>query len=186
MMPSSLLGPMTVRIFNAVNYGKHGRRVRRGVVHPRSFFYPLDALGDWYRLYGRQGFTQHQCVLPDSAGRSAARRFLELVTRSGGASFLCVIKDCGAEGDGLLSFPRPGISIALDIPMRADTSALVDRLNELVIAEGGRVYLAKDALTRPDHFRAMEPRLDEFLRIRRKWDPEGRIRSAQSVRLFGW
>ena len=98
---------------------------------------------------------------------------------------LCVIKDCGAEGVGLLSFPRPGISIALDIPIRDDTQALVDALNELVIGEGGRVYLAKDQFTRPEHFRAMEPRLAEFQRIRRQWDPEGRLRSAQSVRLFG-
>jgi FAD/FMN-containing dehydrogenase len=86
----------------------------------------------------------------------------------------------------MLSFPKPGISIALDLPMCAETPALIDRLNDFVIAEGGRVYLAKDALTRSEHFRAMEPRLDEFLRVRRKWDPDGRIRSAQSVRLFGW
>jgi FAD/FMN-containing dehydrogenase len=186
MMPGGFLGPITVRAFNAVNYRKHGGRVKKRVVHPRSFFFPLDVLGEWYRLYGRNGFTQHQSVLPESGGRSAARRFLELVTRSGKASFLCVIKDCGAEGEGMLSFPKPGVSIALDIPMRSWTSALVDRLNELVIAEGGRIYLAKDALTRAEHFRAMEPRLDEFLRVRRKWDPDGRIRSAQSVRLFGW
>jgi FAD/FMN-containing dehydrogenase len=106
--------------------------------------------------------------------------------RQGGASFLAVIKDCGAEGIGSLSFPKPGISIALDIPMRKNTQSLVDALNELVIAEGGRVYLAKDALTRPEHFRAMEPRVSEFLEIRRRWDPLGRIRSAQSLRLFGW
>ena len=186
MMPGFLLGPITVRAFNAVLYRKHGGRMKRSVVHPVSFFYPLDVFGNWYRLYGRNGFTQHQCVLPASGGRGAARRFLELVTENGGASFLCVIKDCGAEGNGMLSFPKPGISIALDIPMRPGTSALVDRLNELVITEGGRVYLAKDALTRPEHFRAMEPRLDEFLRVRRKWDPDGRIRSALSVRLFGW
>jgi FAD/FMN-containing dehydrogenase len=98
---------------------------------------------------------------------------------------LCVIKDCGPEGKGLLSFPKEGISIALDIPITADTPALVDALNEEVIAEGGRVYLAKDAFTRAEHFRAMEPRLDAFLAVRRKWDPEGRIRSRQSVRLFG-
>ena len=185
-MPSWPLRPVTVRAFNAVLYRQHPRRVQRKVVHPNAFFYPLDSFGEWYRLYGRRGFTQHQCVLPESGQRGAARRFLELVTRSGGASFLCVIKDCGAEGDGILSFPKPGISIALDIPMRAQTPALIDRLNEFVIAEGGRVYLAKDALTRPEHFRAMEPRLERFLNIRRKWDPDGRIRSAQSVRLFGW
>lgn len=184
--PEWLLGPLTVRAFNALNYWTHVPRVRRGVVHPRRFFYPLDSLGHWNRLYGKRGFIQYQCVLPKEAGPGAAVRFLRLLTRRGGASFLCVIKDCGAEGIGLLSFPRPGISIALDVPMRGDAQSLVDALNELVIAEGGRIYLAKDALTRPEHFRRMEPRLDEFLRIRRTWDPAGRIRSAQSVRLFGW
>jgi FAD/FMN-containing dehydrogenase len=124
-------------------------------------------------------------VLPDAAGHGAARRFLDLLTGRGGASMLCVIKDCGAEGEGLLSFPRRGISIALDIPVRDDTQALVDALNELVIAEGGRVYLAKDAFTRAEHFRAMEARLPAWTAVRRRWDPEGRIRSAQSVRLFG-
>jgi FAD/FMN-containing dehydrogenase len=137
-------------------------------------------------MYGKRGFTQYQCVLPAEAGPGAAERFLRVLTRRGGASFLCVIKDCGPQGIGLLSFPKSGVSIALDIPMRDDVQSLVDALNEVVIAEGGRIYLAKDALTRPQHFRRMEPRLDEFLRVRRKWDPAGDIRSAQSVRLFGW
>ena len=158
----------------------------RRTVHPRSFFYPLDIAADWHRGYGPRGFTQYQCVLPASGGHAAVRRFLQEVTRGGGASFLCVIKDCGAEGDGMLSFPREGTSIALDLAMRDDTQALVDRMNQCVIAEGGRIYLAKDALTRAEHFRAMEPRLDRFLSVRRAWDPDGRIRSAQSVRLFGW
>ncbi len=182
--PHGVLGRSTVRLFNEVYY--RVPRPRAAVVHPKSFFYPLDVAGHWHRLYGPRGFTQYQCVLPASGGHGAARRFLEVVTRGSGASFLCVIKDCGAEGDGLLSFPKPGISIALDLAMRDDTQALVDQMNERVIAEGGRIYLAKDALTRPEHFRAMESRLDTFLDIRRTWDPQGRIRSAQSVRLFGW
>ena len=136
-------------------------------------------------MYGRRGFTQYQCVIPDEAGAAGVRRFLELLTRLGGASFLAVIKDCGPEGRGILSFPRPGISIALDIPVRKDTQALIDALNVQVIAEGGRIYLAKDAFTRAEHFRAMEPRLDRFLAIRGRYDPERRIRSAQSVRIFG-
>jgi FAD/FMN-containing dehydrogenase len=95
------------------------------------------------------------------------------------------VKDCGAEGRGLLSFPLPGISLALDFPMRgARTQALVDELNEIVIEAGGRIYLTKDALTRPEHFRAMEPRLERFQAVRRKWDPEGRIRSALAARLL--
>ena len=185
-MPSWLLGRPAVRAFNVAYYYRHFQRRRRAIVHPKAFFYPLDVAGEWYRLYGSPGFAQYQCVLPDSASNRAVRRLLDVISRAGSASCLCVIKDCGAEGEGLLSFPKPGISVALDIPMRLNASALVDRMNEVVIEEGGRIYLAKDALSRPEHFRAMEPRLDEFLRIRREWDPEGRIRSAQSMRLFGW
>jgi FAD/FMN-containing dehydrogenase len=184
-LPEWVLNRWSVRAFNAMLYRSHVPRVRRRLSDPDSFFYPLDAIAHWNRLYGRRGFTQYQCVLPDAAGRGAARRFLDLLTRLGGASMLCVIKDCGDEGVGLLSFPRRGISVALDIPVREGTQALVDALNELVIAEGGRIYLAKDQFTRADHFRAMEPRLPEWTRIRREWDPQGRIRSAQSVRLLG-
>ena len=182
--PNGVLGRLTVSAFNELYY--HLPRPASSVVHPKGFFYPLDVAGDWYRMYGPHGFTQYQCVLPASGGHAAARRFLEVVTRGGGASFLCVIKDCGPEGEGLLSFPKPGISVALDLAMRDDTQQLVDQMNEQVLAEGGRIYLAKDALTRAAHFRAMEPRLDRFLSVRRAWDADGRIRSAQSMRLFGW
>jgi FAD/FMN-containing dehydrogenase len=184
-MPVSLVTPLTVRAFNSFLYHAYLARKARAIEHPDAFFYPLDVVENWNRLYGRRGFTQYQCVLPDSSGTGAARRFLELLTRRGGASMLCVIKDCGPEGQGLLSFPKKGISIALDIPITDDTQGLVDALNEEVIAEGGRVYLAKDAFTRAEHFRAMEPRLPAFLEARRRWDPEGRIRSVQSVRLLG-
>ena len=185
VFPEWVLNRWSVRAFNALYYRKQWGSLRRGIVHPEAFFYPLDAIGNWNRMYGRRGFTQYQCVLPDTAGRGAARRFLDRLTARGGASMLCVIKDCGDEGLGLLSFPLRGISIALDIPIRDDTPALVDALNELVIAEGGRVYLAKDQFTRPERYQAMEPRLAEWTRIRRAWDPQGRLRSAQSVRLLG-
>jgi len=185
VLPAWVVGPWSVRAFNAVWYHRHVPRVRRGLVSPEWFFYPLDFIAHWNRMYGPRGFTQYQCVVPDTAGQGAARRFLELLTSRGGASFLCVIKDCGPEGLGLLSFPLRGISIALDIPIDDRTQSLVDALNELVIAEGGRIYLAKDALTRPGHYRRMEPRLEEWTRIRRQWDPSGRIRSAQSVRVLG-
>lgn len=186
IVPSGLLSTPFVRLGNALIYGAHQPRQRRGVVHPKRFFYPLDTAGHWNRLYGRRGFTQYQCVLPDSAPPDAPRRLLELVQRHGPTCSFCVIKDCGAEGSGLLSFPTRGMSLALDFPMESRTQALIDRLNEFVIAAGGRIYLAKDALTRAEHFRAMERRLDTFLAVRRQWDPDGQIRSAQSVRLFGW
>ncbi|MEO1335135.1 MAG: FAD-binding oxidoreductase, partial [Myxococcota bacterium] len=183
--PSWVLNPLTVRMFNSLYYWKHLPKVKEGKRHPESFFYPLDAILHWNRIYGKQGFTQYQCVLPNDAGRGSARRFLEVLTRKGGASFLCVIKDCGSEGRGLLSFPMPGISIALDIAIRNNTQRLVDELNEVVIAEGGRIYLAKDTFTRAEHFAQMEPRLDQFNAFRDKWDPDRRVRSAQSVRMLG-
>jgi FAD/FMN-containing dehydrogenase len=183
--PGWALNPLSMRIFNSVYYRKQVRRVKRGVRHPESFFYPLDVLRDWNRIYGKGGFTQHQSVIPKESGARGVRRFLELLTSLGAASFLCVIKDCGAEGEGLLSFPRPGISIALDIPIRRDTRDVVARLNERVIEEGGRIYLAKDTFTTAEHFRAMEPRLEAWLAVKRRYDPEGRLQSAQSIRLLG-
>jgi decaprenylphospho-beta-D-ribofuranose 2-oxidase len=182
--PSFVMGRTVGRIANECIY-RWSRTHAARIVHPESFFYPLDMLLEWNRLYGRRGFTQYQCVLPDAAGPQAVRQLLELLTREGAASFLCVIKDCGDEGEGLLSFPLRGTSIALDLPVRNNTQQVVDRLNEFVIRVAGRIYLAKDAFTRADHFRAMEPRLDQWLAIRRQWDPQQRLRSAQSVRIFG-
>jgi FAD/FMN-containing dehydrogenase len=182
--PSWVMGRTVGRVANEAIYQVSRTHAGR-IMHPESFFYPLDMLLDWNRLYGRRGFTQHQSVLPEAAGPGAVRGLLELLAREGAASFLCVIKDCGDEGEGLLSFPLRGTSIALDLPVRDNTQRIVDTLNEYVIKAGGRIYLAKDAFTRPEHYRAMEPRLDRWLAIRRHWDPECRLRSAQSVRLFG-
>lgn len=172
------------RIVNWVRYTQHGARMRRHITHPETFFYPLDMILGWNRLYGSRGFTQYQCVLPTD-NPSCQREFLDLLYRERAPVFLCVIKDCGAEGVGMLSYPKPGISYALDMPMRPRTQHVVDTLNEFVIAAGGRIYLAKDALTRADHFRAMETRLDAWLVVRRAWDPQRRLRSAQSLRLLG-
>jgi len=184
-VPNWVLNRFTARAFNELYFRVHPSRPRRGSVHPEAFFYPLDAIHDWNLLYGPRGFTQYQCVLPEASGPEGARRFLELLTARCSASPLCVIKDCGPEGVGLLSFPRPGISIAVDMPVQSNTQELVDALNEFVLAEGGRVYLSKDAFTRPDHFAAMEPRLPAWQAIRRRYDPELRFRSAQSVRMLG-
>lgn len=183
--PAWVLGPWSVKLFNMAYYSKQFARVKTGVVDPETFFYPLDAIRDWNKIYGKRGFTQYQCVLPEKDNPGATKRFLDLFTKQGGASFLSVIKDCGEQGDGLLSFPMPGISIASDIKVTKDTPRLVDELNELVLAEGGRIYLTKDTFTTGEHYRAMDPRFERWQEIRRKWDPEGRLRSAQSVRMFG-
>jgi FAD/FMN-containing dehydrogenase len=184
--PSWVLNGLTIRLFNELYYRKQWRRQSRGIVSYDSFYYPLDAIRSWNRMYGRRGFTQYQCVLPREAGRGSARRVLDVLTARGGASFLCVIKDFGRDSLGLLSFPRPGITLALDIAVRDDTQQLVDALNEQVLKEGGRIYLAKDSFTRREHFEAMEgSRLEEFRAIRDRWDPARRFRSALSVRLLG-
>jgi len=185
-LPNFVLSKLSIKAFNTLYYWKHIRREKRGIAAPESFFYPLDALLDWNLIYGSRGFTQYQCVVPHTADNGPARRVLDLFRREGGCSFLCVIKDCGAEGKGMLSFLKPGMSIAVDFPIHPTrTPALVDKLNELVIAEGGRIYLTKDAFTRAEHFRAMEPRLEAFNAVRQRWDPQGTLRSAQSVRMLG-
>jgi decaprenylphospho-beta-D-ribofuranose 2-oxidase len=192
-LPSWAINRFTVRAFNELYYRAHPKHERQRIVHPDKFFYPLDAIHAWNRVYGARGFTQYQCVLPDVGsdgsgprpGSEALHALMDVLTRSGAASPLCVIKNCGDEGIGMLSFPKRGISVAADFPISADTPALVDALNEIVIAHGGRIYLTKDTFTRAEHFRAMEPRLPAWLEVRRRWDPEGRLRSHQSVRLFG-
>jgi FAD/FMN-containing dehydrogenase len=162
-------------------------RPRSSLVAPWSFFHPLDFLLEWNRGYGRRGFTQYQAVIPREAGREAVRRLFETLVASGEPAFLCVVKDFGAEGRGLLSFPRPGTTASIDLPLRGEsTQRLIDALNGVVIEAGGRVYLAKDALTRREHLEAMEgPRLAAFDAIRRRFDPERRLSSALAVRLLG-
>lgn len=184
-LPNWALNTVTARVFNAGYYWQHMRKSAQGVIAPDPFFYPLDAILHWNRVYGPRGFTQYQCVLPRAAGSEAVREFMERLTRLGGASPLCVIKDCGPEGKGVLSFPLEGTSIAVDMAISADIQRIVDSLNEFVIAAGGRIYLTKDRFTRPEHFRAMEPRLPQFMAARQKWDPYRRLRSAQSVRILG-
>lgn len=184
--PAWALNDTTMRWFNAAYYHKQLRPFVQGPVTPHAWFVPLDGVQHWYRAYGRRGFTQHQAVIPREAGREAVREFCRILARRGGTGFLCVLKDCGPEGDGLLSFPRPGTSIALDLPITSDTQSLVDELNAFVVEAGGRIYLAKDAFTRPEHFRAMEKdRLPAFREVRDRWDPHRRLRSALSVRLLG-
>ena len=184
-LPAGTLNRATVGLFNAALYRAHGQSAHRRVLSPYRFFYPLDRLADWYRLYGRRGLTQHQSVIPHEHGPAAVRGLLEILARRRASVALCVIKNCGDEGAGTLSFPRQGTSVAVDLPIDDRTQGLVDALNERVIELGGRIYLAKDALTRAEHFRAMETRLERWTAVRRRWDPELRLRSAQSVRILG-
>jgi len=184
-LPNWALSPLTARMFNVAYYWKHMAHRWSGLMTPDAFFYPLDAILHWNRAYGPRGFTQYQCVLPRAAGVEAVREFMFLLTNLGGASPLCVIKDCGPEGKGTLSFPLEGTSIAIDMAVSPDLQRIIDRLNAFVIEAGGRIYLTKDRFTRGEDFQRMEPRLPRFFELRDKWDPTRRLRSAQSVRLFG-
>ena len=126
----------------------------RAVESPYGFFYPLDRIANWNRLYGRRGFTQYQCAIPESRGVDGVHKVFDLLGRRRAPVFLCVIKNCGDEGRGLLSFPLRGMSLALDLPVCEGIQELIDALNGLVIDLGGRIYVAKDAFTRPEHFPA--------------------------------
>ncbi|HXC49593.1 MAG TPA: FAD-binding oxidoreductase [Candidatus Limnocylindrales bacterium] len=188
-VPATFLSNATIRAYNALRYNlarqSHARDGADGTVGSAlSFFYPLDIVENWNVLYGRGGLTQYQCVLPRDATMRSYRRIVDIAGSGGPGPFLAVIKDYGAEGKGMLSFPMPGISFALDFPIHAGTAALVSRLNEAVIDAGGRIYLAKDAFTTAEQFARMESRLERFLDVRRRIDPDGTIASGLSQRLF--
>ena len=159
-MPVSLLG-VCAGPFNALYYGfgkvrSGSRRTRFG-----SYLFPLDRIGPWARVHGRQAFIQYQCVLPESESPSGLRQLLECVARTR-KGFLGVLKQLGDAGDGLLSFPMRGYTLALDLPVWNDLPELVDALDEIKRAHGGRIYLAKDSCSSPALLRAGYPRLAEF------------------------
>lgn len=180
--PLSLLSPLTVRAFNAAFYGLHADTEK--LVTIESFFYPLDAVRHWNRLYGPRGFVQHQAFFPSAESAVGLPRLLEAVVQSGAASFLAVLKSCGAADGGLLSYLEPGHTLALDIPYHPRaTPDLCQRLDRILLDHGGRLYLAKDSLMSAATFRAMYPRMEEFLAVKRRVDPTGRFVSSQARRV---
>jgi FAD/FMN-containing dehydrogenase len=164
--PELLLNRATLGAFNGAYYWRQLRRVRRGLTHAERFFYPLDGIADWNRLYGRRGLLQYQCVVPHAAGPAAVRALVERVAASGEGSFLAVLKIFGDRpSPGLLSFPRPGVTLALDFPNRgASTLALLERLDQELRGTGGRVYPAKDARMSAASFQAYYPAWRELER----------------------
>ncbi len=180
--PVSLVNGLSLRLFNAAYYALNRMSAGPSTAHYRPFFYPLDHLADWNRMYGPSGFFQHQCVVPRAVGHDAIGAMLDAIARSGEGSFLAVLKTFGARpGIGLLSFPMPGVTLALDFPNRgASTVALLERLDAIVREAGGRLYAAKDARMSRALFEAGYPRLGDFLRF---CDPK--LSSAMSRRLMG-
>jgi FAD/FMN-containing dehydrogenase len=183
-LPSMTLNRTSVRAFNEVYYRMGARRAGTSrVVSLYPYFFPLDSINAWNRIYGRRGFLQHQCVIPAEGARGVLGEILDRVSRRGDASFLAVLKKLG-EGDGLLSFPLPGYTLALDVPLKGDILNFLDELDRLVVAAGGRLYLAKDARQSRATFEAGYPGLPRFNAIRKSLDPDGNIRSKLSQRLF--
>jgi len=182
--PSFVLNPVTVGIFNRLYYSIQGRRNRPFLIDHDRFFYPLDAVGNWNRMYGKRGFLQYQVVIPERESAVGIRTLLERLVASRRAYFLAVLKRFGSANAGPLSFPAPGYTLALDLPMTGnDVLCLLDELDEVVLRFGGRVYLVKDARLAPERLRAMYPRLDEWLRVKHAVDPRGRFCSDLSCRL---
>ena len=182
-LPPFVLNRLSVGAFNAAYYHRIPQAARTRNIHIDKFLYPLDAIHNWNRLYGKPGVYQFQCGLPLGEARAGLRSIMHEVTRSQSASFLAVIKYMGRLGGGLLSFSLPGFSLALDFPRRPDTFALMRRLHEIVLRHQGRVYLAKDACISAQDFAAMYPRHGEFKRALQRIDPNSMMQSDMSRRL---
>ena len=158
--PGWLLNPVSIKAFNSVYLWRQSARAGSRRTPYASVFYPLDAIGDWNRLYGAAGFYQHQSVAPPGAEREAVRDMLRVIAGSGQGSFLAVLKSLGPrDSGGLISFPKPGASLALDFPNRGRrTLDLLERLDDIVMGAGGRIYPAKDGRMSAATFRAGYPR----------------------------
>ncbi len=176
-LPVALLNQVSVKAFNALYYrqcGRAGERTR--LTHFDLFFFPLDRVRAWNRLYGRKGFIQYQCVFPKEISLVGITTLLERMMSSGHRSFLAVLKLFGPGGDGFMSFPMEGYTLALDFPLHRDTLTLLRSLDEITHGYGGRVYLAKDACCTPDMVRQGYPQYDDFMTVRAE--------AAGSVPLF--
>ena len=161
--PVSLVNRWSLKAFNAFYYARQRERKRVRTLHYQSFFYPLDSIGNWNRIYGPKGMLQYQCVLPGDDGRTMMHEMLSTIAGSGNGSFLAVLKVFGDKSSpGMMSFPRPGVTLALDFPNRPDVFRLLDRLDAMTREVGGAVYPAKDARMSAESFQAYFPAWREF------------------------
>lgn len=184
--PALALNPLSVKLFNTLYYGKAPRGATQGIVSCNTFFYPLDAINCWNRIYGKRGFTQYQFVLPKEAGAEGLPKILHRIAKSGSGSFLAVLKLFGGQTviPGNISFPTEGYTLALDFPISSRLFPLLDQLDAMVLDYGGRHYLTKDARLAAATFRKGYGKLlDDFLAVKTAWDPQNKFTSTQAQRL---
>jgi decaprenylphospho-beta-D-ribofuranose 2-oxidase len=179
--PNFALSGFNVRIFNHLYYAL--QCPGDAVVDLDPYFYPLDAILEWNRIYGKHGFLQYQSVLPLATSEKGMRRLLEAISAAGAGSFLAVLKRMGPQSFGMLSFPMEGYTLALDFPATLDNFALLERLDAITADHGGRVYLTKDARVSPERFAAGCPRLNEFRKLRAQYGLDQSFSSLLSQRL---
>ncbi len=182
-LPGWALNGASVRAFNALYWRRAQLEAREVVSNYIQFLHPLDAITDWNRLYGRRGFHQFQCVVPREDGAETVKRLLRTASAGGGASFLAVLKVMGLGGRGLLSFARPGYSLALDYAAAPQTPELFRALERITRDAGGRIYLAKDSMMSRESFTAMYPNIEAFQQVREQVDPNRCFSSSLSRRL---
>jgi FAD/FMN-containing dehydrogenase len=166
--PFSFINPLSLRVFNTLYYHKHPSLAQERMVHYEPFFYPLDAILHWNRLYGNAGFQQYQCVIPNQHAEVAIAALLAAIAATGSGSFLAVLKHCGdSVSPGLLSFPLAGVSLALDFPQQDNlNSTLFPRLDAIVREANGRLYPAKDAHMSQSDFCAAYPAWERLEALR--------------------
>ena len=183
LAPSWLLNQASMRAFNDLYFRRGAARDgRTDLVHWDKYFFPLDAIGNWNRIYGRRGFVQYQCVIPTDRARAVLTEILGRVSQRGDASFLAVLKQLG-DGDGLISFPLRGYTLTMDFPVTRTIFEFLDELDELVANAGGRLYLAKDARQSRHMFESGYPGLGELRDIRQQIGAHSRLTSHLSTRL---
>jgi decaprenylphospho-beta-D-ribofuranose 2-oxidase len=178
--PSFALNGLTVRLLNRVI--AFVQNSSKEFVHYDKFFFPLDAINNWNKGYGKRGFIQYQFVIPEENGKKNLAEILEMIAVSGCTPFLNVFKRMG-DGQGILSFPFKGYTLAIDFPVSKELLSFTPKLDAKVLAAGGRLYLGKDALLDEPMFKAMYPQHTEWLAIKKRYDPANRFSSNISRRL---
>ena len=181
--PSFVLNTQSVKIFNWLYYNKSSFKNHTQKVDMNSFFYPLDAVKDWNKIYGKNGFTQYQFILPKEKSFEGLHEILNTIAINGKGSFLAVLKLYGKENSNYLSFPMEGYSLALDFKIESGLFDFLKSLDKIVLKYHGRIYLAKDVRVTKQTFEKGYPHIDKFREIRKKYKMNKKFNSLQSIRV---